>query len=399
MSQHSITPYPLNTPQISRPLRAQPFTSSSRQSTEESLASSSKVSQFGLSGNFLENQIDEDQEIVEINEVNQEKLQSFIGTLIIRKAIFVEGRKVKDFRDYLRNNLKLKFDDDNSVSFDLVMRAAVLLILFKDFFVKTKEEAIGMLEYSVVELFKICSSGTFTTWANMKSKKVKSLDSKERIWKRLRIERNNMLNYWQSIFLSPSYLITGNALDRQLFPTQVYNTRFTKYKYVAPFFDDFVSPNVNCFDPNKRKGKCGPILSILRYFDELMNEINKNVVELNEVFETSFDAFTLSSNDSITTIHEQYEKIIEIHAACADEKSKDQLLKDLDYFKHHVNELITRSSFNILLAGFRDEKHNHLLNFFYDKSEEVGYEKYGHYMPLKNFMMQFTYKILELFIG
>ena len=185
MSQHSITPYLLNTPQISRPLRAQPFTSSSRQSTEESLASSSKVSQFGLSGNFSENQIDEDQEIVEINEVNQEKLQSFIGTLIIRKAIFVEGRKGKDFRDYLRNNLKLKFDDDNSVSFDLVMRAAVLLILFKDFFVKTKEEAIGMLEYSVVELFKICSSGTFTTWANMKSKKVKSLDSKERIWKRL----------------------------------------------------------------------------------------------------------------------------------------------------------------------------------------------------------------------
>ena len=147
--------------------------------------------------------------------------------------------------------MKLKFDDDNSVSFDLVMRAAVLLILFKDFFVKTKEEAIGMLEYSVVELFKICSSNTFTKWTTLKSKNQKSLDLKERICKRLRIERHHILNHWQNVFLSPSYLITGNALDRQVFPTQVYNTRFTKYMYVDPFSSAIVSSNINCFDPDK----------------------------------------------------------------------------------------------------------------------------------------------------
>ena len=154
----------MNTPQTIHPAQSRPLTLPSRPLTEsETQASSFKPSQFGSSENILDNQIDENPDIVEINDVNQERLQIFIGTFIIRKAIFVHGRKGKDFRDYLRNNLKLKFNEDNSVSFDLIMRAAVLLILFEDFFVKTKEEAIGMLEYSVVELFKICSSGTFTT--------------------------------------------------------------------------------------------------------------------------------------------------------------------------------------------------------------------------------------------
>lgn len=380
------------TPRENRPQRRN---SSSSASYSKSPVNFSMVTSPNFGNDTDENDnYDDENDVVEIKNIDKVNLVKFGKTLMERNYAFRDGKSGKD---NTRNSFKTGSSSIIVLNFDLVMRASVLSILFLNFFIKDKNEAIEMLRYSVVDDYKVCTNETFTFWLLLKSKKKRALDSKERLWKRIRQERHDILDYWQSMFILPSYLLTGKSLEFKLFPSQIYITIGNKHKFIPPHSDREEDENLLMFDPIQRKTKNGPIFLFLNSSDKFLKKINKQVQDLNYQRNLTYETFSLGQDKSITWIFNEFTKIMTEHMrSCETDEEIEELDTTFINLKENLESILMESYFNIILAAFRDEKHQHLVKWFNHRLDK-DFSKNSCYKTLKQFQKQFSYGIVGSF--